>query len=232
MAIPNELIHPKYASSWIAIFFLRLVAALPFRAKLIAGKYCGLLAYRIARRRRHITETNIRLCFPELNKKEQADLVRETFIQNGIGFFEIAWSWWASSEDVANRFTIEGLEHLNAAKTDGKGVIIVGAHFVHLDLCGKMMGLVEPLCPIYRKNNDPIFEYFITSGRQRIFKAVLERSNMRKIVKHLRAGDIVWYSPDQDFGRQQAVFAPFFGVNAATLTTTSVSYTHLTLPTT
>jgi KDO2-lipid IV(A) lauroyltransferase len=61
-------------------------------------------------------------------------------------------------------------------------------------------------------------EQVITQGRQRFFDAVLDRSNVRTIVKRLRAGKTVWYSPDQDFGRKHIVFAPFFGVNAATIT--------------
>lgn len=216
-----SLYHPRHWPSWFAIGILRLIAALPFKAKLLAGKYIGLLAYRFGKHRRHITETNIRLCFPELTAVEQQALVRETFIQNGIGFFEIAWGWWASPSSIKGRYQVEGLEHLEAAKAGGKGVVLVGAHFVHLDLCGLMLNQVTPMLPIYRKNNNAVFEHVITSGRQRIFGQVFERNNMRAIVRSLRDGNALWYSPDQDFGHRQSVFAPFFGVQASTLTTTS-----------
>ena len=218
---PTALYHPKHWPSWAAIAVLRLIAALPFTAKLKAGKFIGILAHRFAKKRRHVTETNIRLCFPDLNDYEQKQLVREVFIQNGIGFFEIAWAWWASPKDIEGRYQVEGLEHLQAAMADGKGVVLVGAHFVHLDLAGLMLNQATPVDVIYRKNNNAVFEHVVTTGRERVFKHVLERSDMRKIVRTLRDGRCIWYSPDQDFGKRQSVFAPFFGIQASTLVTTA-----------
>lgn len=216
-----ELFYPRHWLSWLAIGVLRLIAMLPFRAKLVAGKCLGLLILRFGKKRRHITETNIRLCFPTLDAAQQAAMVREVFIQNGIGFFEIAWAWWARPEEVAGRYDVEGLQHLQDAKEGGRGVVLIGAHFVHLDLCGLMINQVTPMGVIYRKNNDPVFERVITAGRKRVFENVLERSDMRSIVRKLREGRVIWYSPDQDFGGRQSVFAPFFGISASTLTTTA-----------
>ena len=219
--IDPSLYHPKYWTSWFAILLLRIVAALPFKAKLIAGRCLGFLVFHLVKKRRHTVQTNVRLCFPELNTTQQEKMVRDIFTANGIGFFEIAWAWWANIDDIKNRYDIEGLEHIEAAKVDGSGVLLVGAHFVHLDLCGLMTNHSTPMSVIYRKNNNPVFEYIITKGRERFFEHVIERSDMRNIVRKLREGKTIWYSPDQDFGRDQAVFAPFFGVEAATLVSTS-----------
>lgn len=221
MAMPKALYHPRHWLSWFGIFILRIVAALPFRAKLIAGRGLGFLGFHLIKKRRHIVETNIRLCFPELNAEQQKKMVRETFTSNGIGFFEIAWGWWANIDDIKNRYDVTGLEHLEAAKADGSGVLLIGAHYVNLDLGGVMVNDASPIDTIYRKNNNPVLEYVITKGRERTYDSVLERKDMRTIVRKLREGRTVWYSPDQDFGRNQAVFAPFFGVEAATLITTS-----------
>lgn len=221
MAMPKALYHPRHWPSWFGIFILRIVAALPFRAKLIAGRGLGFLGFHLIKKRRHIVETNIRLCFPELNAEQQKKMVRETFTSNGIGFFEIAWGWWANIDDIKNRYDVTGLEHLEAAKADGSGVLLIGAHYVNLDLGGVMVNDASPIDTIYRKNNNPVLEYVITKGRERTYDSVLERKDMRTIVRKLREGRTVWYSPDQDFGRNQAVFAPFFGVEAATLITTS-----------
>lgn len=216
----QPLWHPRYWPSWLAIVILRLIAALPFKAKIIAGRLFGNLAFYLVKGRRHIVETNVRLCFSERSEAEQKQLVRDIFVANGIGFFEIAWAWWVKPHEVVNKFSIEGLEHLEAAKAEA-GVVVVGAHFVHLDLVGFLINQVTEMDVIYRKNNNPVFEHVITGGRKRVFKNILERSDMRAIVRKLREGRAIWYSPDQDFGANQAVFAPFFGVSAATLTTTS-----------
>ena len=219
--IDPSLFYPKYWLSWLAILLLRIVAALPFKAKLIAGRCLGFLVFHLVKKRRHTVQTNVRLCFPELNTAQQEKMVHDIFAANGIGFFEIAWAWWANIDDIKNRYDIEGLEHIDAAKADGSGVLLVGAHFVHLDLCGLMTNHSSPISVIYRTNNNPVFEYIITKGRERFFEHVIERSDMRNIVRKLREGKTIWYSPDQDFGRDQAVFAPFFGVEAATLVSTS-----------
>lgn len=220
MAMPKSLYHPRYWPTWLGVAILRLVAALPFKAKLIAGKGFGLLGLKLIKRRRHIVETNVRLCFPELDAAQQQQMVRDIFIANGVGFFEIAWGWWASNDDIRHRYDVVGLEHFEAARAQG-GVLLVGAHFTHLDLCGLMINDATEIDVIYRKNNNPVMEYVITKGRQKAFENVLERSDMRTIIRKLREGRAIWYSPDQDFGRNQAVFAPFFGIEAATLVTTS-----------
>jgi KDO2-lipid IV(A) lauroyltransferase len=81
--------------------------------------------------------------------------------------------------------------------------------------------MVADMDVIYRKNNDLVFEHVITEGRKRVFKNVLERSDMRTIVKKLRQGRVVWYSPDQDHCIQHSVFALFFGIQTATVTATA-----------
>jgi KDO2-lipid IV(A) lauroyltransferase len=215
-----SLIHPRHWASWFAIFLLRIIALLPFRLKILAGTAFGKISYRLLKRRRHITNTNIALCFPEKSATEQEQLVKDIFVANGIGFFEIAWAWWADPESLRHRFNVEGLEVLLQANSE-KGVLLVGGHYTHLDLAGLMVNLVADMDVIYRKNNDPVFEYVITNGRKRVFKNVLERSDMREIVRKLRDGRVVWYSPDQDHGIQNSVFAPFFGVPAATVTATA-----------
>lgn len=217
---PN-LAHPRYWGTWAGVLLLRLIALLPFQAKFIAGKAFGLLAYHFAKERRHITTVNIELCFPELSPREKEALVRAIFIQNGIGFFEIAWSWWVKPSKLEGLYSVENLDLLIEAQREGKGVLLVGAHFVHLDLAGAMLCQAAPIRAIYRRNNNPVMEKIITKGRTRVFKEVLERSNMRTITRRLKTGAVVWYAPDQDFNHRQSVFAPFFGQSASTLTATS-----------
>jgi len=44
---------------------------------------------------------------------------------------------------------------------------------------------------------------------------------LRGMLKSLRENTPVWYAPDQDHGREQSMFVPFFGMSAATITGTS-----------
>src|SRR5690554_6831762 len=77
--------HPRWWPTWLGIAVMWLAAQLPIRFQWWLGKIIGLVAWKLAKTRRHIIETNIRLCFPELNKHQQDALVRNAFIANGIG---------------------------------------------------------------------------------------------------------------------------------------------------
>ncbi|WP_083880229.1 LpxL/LpxP family Kdo(2)-lipid IV(A) lauroyl/palmitoleoyl acyltransferase [Paraglaciecola chathamensis] len=217
----KSLLHPRHWASWLAVLILRIIALLPFKVKMLAGGAFGRFGYRFFKRRRHITATNIALCFPQKSTAEQTQLVKDIFVSNGIGFFEIAWAWWANPESLRKRFTVHGLDVLKKATENGQGVLLIGGHYTHLDLAGLMVNLVADMDVIYRKNNDAVFEHVITEGRKRVFKNVLERSDMRDIIRKLRDGRVVWFSPDQDHGIKNSVFAPFFDIPAATVTSAS-----------
>ena len=218
---PTQFLAPKYWPTWIALGFLRLVNLLPFNAQLKVGALLGKVIYRIAKSRRHVAEVNIKLCFPELNEKEQATLVKDVFINNGIGIIETAMAWWSDRESFKQRVTIEGRKHLDSALEQGRGVILLGAHFSTLDLGGLLFSLFYPLNTMYRPHNNPLMEHFIQKGRLRSIDKLIDRSDFRTLIRALKANEIVWYAPDQDFGPKHSVYAPFFGVEAATVTATS-----------
>ncbi|KDE40113.1 Lipid A biosynthesis lauroyl acyltransferase [Nitrincola lacisaponensis] len=185
------------------------------------GSFFGQLLYLLARDRRHVTETNIRLCFPELSRAEQQQMVRDVFHHNGIGLMEAAMAWWAPDTWFRDRVTLKGKEHIDAALAKGRGVILLGAHFSTLDLGGLLFNFHYPVDAMYRRNNNPLLEQVITQGRKRFFGQVIERSDIRSVIRNLKKNHIIWYAPDQDFGLHQSVMAPFFGIPAATITATS-----------
>ena len=217
----TQFLAPKYWPTWIGLGFLRLVNLLPFNAQLKVGAILGRVIYRIAKSRRHVAEVNIKLCFQELNEKEQAKLVKDVFINNGIGIIETAMAWWSDRDSFKQRVTLEGREHLDAALEQGRGVILLGAHFSTLDLGGLLFSLYYPLNTMYRPHNNPLMDYIITRGRLRSIDTMIDRSDFRTVLRALKKNEIVWYAPDQDFGPTNSVYAPFFGISAATTPATA-----------
>nr|WP_300306334.1 LpxL/LpxP family Kdo(2)-lipid IV(A) lauroyl/palmitoleoyl acyltransferase [Halomonas sp.] len=213
----NHFIHPRYWPTWLAITGMRVSAWLPWRVKLALGKSVGLLAWRFAKRRRQITETNIRLCFPELDEEAQAQLVKDSFIANGIGIFETATGWCRDPEHMRHRVTFKGQEHMARVEEAGKGALIIGIHFSTLDLGGALHSLFFPADVVYRPHDNALFEQFMTRARNGIFGTSIDRHDLRGVVRRIKGGHHVWYSPDQDFGRDASVFAPFFGIEAASI---------------
>ncbi len=212
---------PRYWPLWLWFGLLRLSCYLPYRAILTLGAVAGWLMYRFIPRRRHIAEINIRRCFPELNNAEQQQLVKESFRSAGISLFEIAWSWWGPRHKLAPLCHIEGLEHLHAAQQQESGVLLFSAHFTCLEIGGRLLALHAPFHVMYKPHRNPLFEAVMRGGREGQFESAIDRNDIRLLIKKLKHGDTCWYALDQDFGHQNAVFAPFFGNPAATLTATS-----------
>lgn len=217
----TSFLHPRFWGAWLAIGLMRLGAWLPWRLKLMAGKGIGLMAWRFAKRRRHITETNLRLAFPELDDTQHARLVRDTFVANGIGILETATGWCRDPEHLRHRVAFKGEEHMQRALAQGKGALVIGIHFSTLDLGGALHSLYFPADVVYRPHDNALFERFMTRARSRIFGRAIDRHDLRGVVRRIKARHVVWYSPDQDFGRDASVFAPFFGIEAATLKLTA-----------
>jgi KDO2-lipid IV(A) lauroyltransferase len=71
---------------------------------------------------------------------------------------------------------------------------------------------------VYRPQNNPMLDMLIYRCRATIYQQQIDHDDMRGLVRRLKDGGAIWYSPDQDFGLKQGVMAPFFGVPAATVT--------------
>ncbi|MBT3695460.1 MAG: lipid A biosynthesis acyltransferase [Gammaproteobacteria bacterium] len=211
----------KQWPKWFLVGCLWIVARLPMGAVFAVGRVIGFLGYHLAKSRRHITEVNIAKCFPELSAQQQKALVRENFVHTGIGAVEIALPWLNPTRDLADRFKIEGVEHLNAAHELGNGIVLVGAHYTTIDITSQPLGAFGFVDVMYRQNKNPVWESLQFNGRKAFFDGVVERSDMRQILKRLKQGRTMWYAADQDYGIKHSVFAPFFGIDTATITVTS-----------
>ena len=182
------------------------------------GSLLGYFTFALASERRYITRINIKLCFPELDAAAQEKLVRQCFSENGIGLIETATGWVRPPAHFSNLLTITGAHHMEAALSKGKGVLMLGAHYSTLDFSANLLSLRFPFATTYRAHSNPLFDAFMLRGRLRYCNGVFDRKDIRGFFKHLREGKILWYAPDQDYGPEQAVYAPFFGKPAATIT--------------
>lgn len=212
---------PRYWPTWIALGFMKVVAHMSYPIQIKIGQLLGAISYHLAWQRRHICEVNIRLCFPELNDAERKQLVRKTFISNAIGLIEVAIAWHRDPEEFRDRVTTVGLENLDAALAQGRGVLLLCAHFTTLEFGGFLFNLFNKMDVTYRSNKNPLFDAAMFNGRIRHYPAVHDRKDIRRAIRSLKQGHILWYAPDQDYGAKHSVFVPFFGNQAATITATS-----------
>ena len=218
---PTRLSDPRLYPSWIGVGLFWLVGQLPWNFLLATGRGLGHLAWRLAKRRSHIARTNIRLCFPELTPEEQENLARRSVISTGEAILEMAGSFSNHRIDLDKRLVIKGMEHIEQARADGKGVLLLGMHFNSIDVGSRLLGYLMDFYAVYRPNDNLVIDRLINQGRGNYLKGNVPRSDIRQMIRLLRNGEVLWYAPDQDYGIAHAVFVPFFGIPAATITATS-----------
>ena len=216
------LLAPRHWPAWIGIGLIWLVARIPYSVLLAIGRFVGWLAARlIGRERRGTAARNIELCFPNLDAAERARLLELNLRDSGVMLIEFALAWMGSARAIKKiPVMIEGLEHLEAARAAKRGVLLVGAHFSHLELCARLVSEHLRIAGMYRVHEDAAFEWAIKRARLRYATQMFTKDELRQTVRWLKAGGTIWYAPDQDMRGKDAVFAPFFGVPAATITAT------------
>ncbi|NLO81168.1 MAG: LpxL/LpxP family Kdo(2)-lipid IV(A) lauroyl/palmitoleoyl acyltransferase [Xanthomonadaceae bacterium] len=215
--MPARAYSPRYWPTWLAMGLLWCLARLPFPLATRVGLGLGRLLYPLIRERRKIVLRNLELCFPELDRKRREQLAKRNFAYTGKAFAEIAHAWWGNHDKLAGRCEVRGIEHLREAQAQGHGVILLSAHFTCLEIVAPLASAVAPCYVIYRPQRNPVIEYCMRSARDRNTLGAIPRNDVRAILKALRKGHSVWYAADQDMGRRRSVFAPFFGIETATV---------------
>lgn len=210
-------LHPRYWGFWLALVLILPLMYLPLRIQFMIGRNIGKLVFKLAKRRVHDTLTNLKLAFPSQSDAERLAIARQVFINQGIGIFESLCAWFRPNVFVRT-FSISGLQHLVNAQKNGKAVILLGGHYTTLDLGGRLCTQFFAADCVYRPQNNPLLEWFIYNARRRIFDEQISSRDMKKLITRIKAGHVIWYSPDQDFGLEHGVMATFFGVPAATIT--------------
>jgi KDO2-lipid IV(A) lauroyltransferase len=213
--------HPKYWPTWFGLGILRLINFLPYHTQLKIGRTAGIVGMYCLPQRRHIADVNLRLCFPSHTEAQRKHLLRENFAAIGIAVIETGMTWWFSIEKIEKLVKIRGIDNLEAALAKGRGVLLLGAHFTTLDFAGRLTSYKYPFHVTYRPSKNKLIDAMLVYSRNDLFDNAISRNTMRTMIKKLKENKMVWYAPDQDYGRKQSVFAPFFGVQAATITATA-----------
>ena len=191
---------------------------LPLPVLTVFGNALGLVLYWIVGERRHVTRTNLRLCFPQLDEAQYSALARRHLMAFGRSFLELGLWWHASPARIRRLVRLEGGEKLAAYQ--GKPVILLVPHFVGIDAGWIRLALEHGLVAIYTRQKNRVFEAAMNGGRLRFGNCDLasRQEGTKKALKAMKAGRFFHYSPDMDYGPKESIFVPFFGVPTATIT--------------
>jgi KDO2-lipid IV(A) lauroyltransferase len=207
--------------SRIAIFVLWLLHFLPLPLLAPIGQGVGMLAYLGVAKRRRIARINLNLCFPELDDAQRERLLRRHFRCFGRGILEAGIAWWGTPERLRRTVRIEGQEHVDAMQ--GERFIGLVPHFVGIELEGLRMTMDYRGLAVYVHQKDVYIDDFLKRKRERFegTRMIARQEGVKAILRAFQKGQGLQLSPDMDLGERDAVFVPFFGVQAATVTALS-----------
>lgn len=217
----KHLLHPRYWLTWLGFGLLWLIVQLPYPYLVGIARQLSKVAFHLAPSRRRIVFANLEVCFPDLSDQDREKLARDNFFYMMLALFESGMSWFWPRRRLESLFTIEGLDNIDSHAD--KGALMMAMHFTNLDIGGAFVSMTRTMDAMYRPHNNAVYDYVQKRGRERHGEnsITIDKDDVRGMVKRLRAGRRVWYAPDQDYGRNQSVFAPFFGIEAATVTATT-----------
>ncbi len=204
--------------SRIAFGLIWLIHFLPLGAQAAIGGAVGSALYWLIPERRRVARINLEKCFPQMAPEARERLARAHFRAFSRGVIEHGLLWWASRERIERLVRVEGLEHLRALG-DAPAILFV-PHFSGLDAGFTRLCCELDMVGIYSRQMDPRFGRLLALGRGRFGnqRQVSRQEGVRAAISAmLRERRPFYYLPDQDHGPRNAVFVPFFGVQAATV---------------
>jgi len=204
--------------SRIGIALMRLIAHLPLSWVRGLGYVLGRVLYALVWPRRRVVDVNLRLCFPGWTPAQRRRVAREVFVHVAQSFLDRAWLWHAPAEVVKARLHLTGAVHELAGD---EPTVLFCPHFVGLDAGVSAMSQQVPrrFVGIYTRQSNPVIDAWVLKGRNRFGGArPMSRSEgVRDLIAALRAGDVMYLLPDMNFGPEESIFVPFYGVPAATV---------------
>ncbi|VTU20946.1 lysophospholipid acyltransferase family protein [Variovorax sp. PBL-E5] len=209
-------------SSRLGVGFMRTLAHVPLPLVRGFGAVLGRVLHGVAVSRRRVVDTNLALCFPDKSAEERRRIARETFVYVAQSWLDRSWLWHAPPAMVAKRLKVHGAAvEIDEIANGDEPMILFAPHFYGLDAAATALTMhtARPSTTIYTTQRDPTVDEWIREGRKRFGNVItLNRvDGIKPIVAGLRKGGLLYLLPDMDFGREQTVFVPFFGVLAATV---------------
>ncbi len=204
------------------IAFMKALAWLPLPAVRALGTVLGWVLYGLIGARRRVVHANFSVCFPALSAAERRKLAIETFVCFSQAWLDRAWLWHAPEKWVRQRVRLTGATQELAGT--GPTVIFL-PHFVGLDAAwaATALAMPRPSTTIYTDQSNKLVDQWILQGRQRFGHLRLfgRIEGVKPIVAALREGQPLYLLPDMDFGPDESVFVPFYGVTTATVSSLS-----------
>lgn len=207
----RQYLIPRYWPTWLGLFFVWLLSRLPFESQLKFGAQLGNVLYYLIPSRRKICINNLNIAFPDKSPEQITTLSKAVYKNIGYTIAEMATVWFRPLSYYAHRFELVGQEHLDAAIESDKGSILLQAHFNTLEFCGAWLGPQVPgIGAVYDNPKNALYAALLKSQREKFVSEAIDNRDIRRMVKLLKSGGIVWYSPDQAVSKKRGGIETLF----------------------
>lgn len=202
----------------LILALLRGSAVLPLSWVRGLGVVLGWVLYGVVGVRRRVVLTNLRLCFPAWSEAQVRLRTRETFVFFAKAWMDRGWLWHGDEAMLKRRLRLTGA----VQELDGNApTVIFAPHFFGLDAgwTAITQQLPRRFTTIYTDQANAEADAWILQGRQRFGGVRLFRriEGVKPIIAALKAGEPLYLLPDMNFGPEESVFVPFYGVQACTV---------------
>lgn len=214
----SHYIGPRYWPTWLALTIMRVLSVLPLPVLAVFGYIIGSLFYLLHASRRKIAFKNLKACFPEETDSKLNKVNWLHFCMLGHSVMTACMHWWIRPARFDRLVTITGREDYDLAIAQGRNIVLLAPHFMSLEVSGLALQRERPMIGVYQYMKNKLMNTVALRGRQRFCPGGLmfeRKQPLRTLLRVLRKGLPMSYSPDQDAGRK-GVFVPFFHTLSST----------------
>ena len=220
MPFDKALLHPRYWLTWLGIGLFALLAFVPWPVRYQLGRFGGYIIYKRNPKRRHIVQTNVALCFPEQTPAQRERMVLSHLQDYAHALLSYSLLFFRSRAWLYQHIDIQGREHIEVLLAQHKNIMLLLGHSVWLEFAPVALGAFYPIYGSYQPFKNPIINWLVARSRLQDAEFIVAREEgMLKLVRGFQHGRLLVFLPDEDHGLKASVFAPFFNVPKATLTT-------------
>ncbi len=182
------------------------------------GSGLGMLCYYLVKKRRQIALNNLQIAFgSHLTNSQRIAICKASFINVGKTCIEFLRFPKLSTENIWDEVTVEGVENLNTALTDGKGAIVFLPHFGNWELLSLVYGALIPdraKAIAFPLKNTRLNTYIWQRREQMSLKLIPRKRAIRETLRALKKNEAVGFFADQNAG-PEGVFVNFLGKSAS-----------------
>jgi len=214
----------QHSKVFFAKSLIHLLAGLSLKNSHRVGAMLGRLFNLLPNRTRHVTRTNIHLCFPEMDTQMQNKLIKTSLIETGKTLTEASPMWiWPKDKLLNTVKNVHGEELITTAMKNNKGVILALPHLGNWELLGLYVSNKYPTTSMYQKPKMQQLDAIVKHGRERLGAKLVPADNkgVRAMLKALKNNECVCILPDQEPTTGTGIFAPFFDLQAYSMTLVS-----------